>query len=312
MASALPNTGIKVLSSPRKRRFRREILKAYLFLLPILPFVLLFDYFPFMRTFIYSLSNVNSQGEIVRFAGLENFVDLLTRREFLNTLAVTFKFTAMYVPLAIVCPLLLAFIAAVRKPFSHISQLLFSIPMAVSMAAACLIFEQFFTRSGLLNDLLNFLGLLQNTTDIDWLKDKNWALPSLVLLSVWVNMGFDFMLMLAAVRNVPQDLTESAEIDGASWWRRAVSIVLPLISPTLFFVVCTQLVAGLTMVGPVMILTKGDPLGATSTLIYYVYTSGFRSMNYTLGSTASIIAFVITFIFLLLNFLYEKRRVVYE
>lgn len=312
MSGTLLDTNITMLTRSRKRRLRREILKAYLFLLPILPFVLLFDYFPFVRTFLYSLSKVNSQGEILRFAGLENYADLLSRKEFLNTLAVTFKFTAMYVPLAIMCPLLLALIAAVKKPFSHISQLLFSIPMAVSMAAACLIFEQFFARSGLLNDVLNSLGLLRNITGIDWLKDKTWALPSLVLLSVWSNMGFNFILMLAAVRNVPQDLLESAEIDGASWRRRAVGIILPLISPTLFFVICTQMIAGLTMVGPVMILTKGNPLGATSTLVYYVYTSGFRSMNYTLGSTASIITFVITFLFLLLNFLYEKKGVIYE
>ncbi|MNJ70985.1 sn-glycerol-3-phosphate transport system permease protein UgpA [compost metagenome] len=120
------------------------------------------------------------------------------------------------------------------------------------------------------------------------------------------------MLLLAAVRNVPQDLSESAVIDGAGYWTKTFKITIPMITPTLFFVVCTQIIVGLTAVAPVMILTQGGPLGSTSTLIYYVYTSGFRSLNYTLGSTASICAFLLTLVFLLVNFLYEKRGVVYE
>jgi sn-glycerol 3-phosphate transport system permease protein len=296
----------------KKSRHRKEMLKAYLFILPIIPFILVFDYFPFLRTFIYSFSSVNGQGKIIRFVGFDNYMNLFGRQEFINALLVTLKFTTMYVPLAIIFPLLLALIAAPKKPFSNASQLLYCIPMAVSMAVTCLIFEQFFDRSGLLNYLLNLLGLWQNTTDVNWLNDKTWALPSLVVPMVWTHMGFDFLLMLAAVRNVPQDLLESAEIDGASYWRKTFRITLPLITPTLFFVICTQIIVGLTMVAPVMILTKGGPLGATSTLIYFIYTSGFRSVNYALASTASICAFILTFIFLLFNFMFEKKGVVYE
>lgn len=125
-------------------------------------------------------------------------------------------------------------------------------------------------------------------------------------------MGFDFMLLLAAIRNVPQELSEAAVIDGAGYWKKTFNVTIPMITPTLFFVTCTNIVTGLTMVAPVMILTQGDPLGQTSTLTYYIYTAGFRSLNYTLGSTASIIAFLLTLVFLLVNFLYEKRGVVYE
>jgi len=295
-----------------KRRKRIQTFKAYLFLAPIIPFILAFDYFPFIRTFIYSLSTVNSRGEIVDFVGLQNYINIFGRKEFINSVLVTLKFTAMYVPLAIICPLLLALIASHKKPFSSVYQLLYSIPMAVSMAATCLIFENMLTRNGLLNYISNLLGFMSNSTDINWLGDATWALPSLVMVSVWTLMGFDFMLLLAAVRNVPQDLSESAVIDGAGYWTKTLKITIPMISPTLFFVTCTQIIVGLTTIAPVMILTHGDPLGKTSTLIYYVYTTGFRSLNYTVGSTASIIAFLLTLVFLLVNFLYEKRGVVYE
>jgi len=273
----------------------------------------MFSYYPFFKTFIYSLLTVNVRAEIKEFVGLKNYIEIFTRPDFVKSILVTFKFALMYLPLAVTIPLALALIANKKKPFSDLYQTLYALPMAVSMSAGCLIFEQFYQRkAGILNYMLNQLGLMQNTTDINWLNDKVWALPALVLIVVWLHIGFNFMLLLAAVRNVPQELIESAELDGAGYWSKTLKITLPMVSPTIFFVICTQTVAALTMSGPVMILTKGGPLNTTSTLIYYVYTTGFRSTNYSLGSTASIYAFLLTFFFLLINFLYEKKGVVYE
>lgn len=311
-STAKRKTSMPQLTQLAKRRKRIQTLKAYLFLAPIIPFILAFDYFPFLQTFIYSLSTVSSRGEIIKFVGLQNYIEIFSRKEFLNSIFVTLKFTAMYVPLSIICPLLLALIASQKRPLSNVYQLMYSIPMAVSMSATCLIFEYLLTRNGLLNHLLNLLGITSNSTGIDWLGNPTWALPSLVMISVWTLMGFDFMLLLAAIRNVPQELSEASVIDGAGYWKKTFNVTIPMITPTLFFVTCTNIVTGLTMVAPVMILTQGDPLGQTSTLTYYIYTAGFRSLNYTLGSTASIIAFLLTLVFLLVNFLYEKRGVVYE
>lgn len=296
-----------------KRRKFRSVLKAYLFLLPISIFVILFSYYPFLRTFIYSLSTVDVHGKIKKFVGFKNYVNIFSRPDFANSIIVTFKFTLMYVPLAVILPLGLALIAADKKPFSNVYQTLYALPMAVSMSAACLIFKQFYHRKvGIVNYLLNQMNLMRNITNIDWLNNERWALPSLAAITIWLDIGFSFMLLLAAVRNVPDELLEAADLDGAGYWRKTLNVTLPTISPTLFFIICIRIVSGLTMAGPVMILTKGGPLDTTSTLIYYVYTAGFRSNNYTLGSTASICAFLITFVFLLINFTYEKKGVVYE
>lgn len=290
-----------------------KILKPYLFVLPITIFTILFSYYPFLKTFIFSLSKVNARGEITKFVGLSNYIDIFTRGDFLNAVLISLKFVVMYVPFAVLIPFLLALISNRSKFLTRFYQTCYALPMAVSMSATCLIFEQLLHRRvGIFNYLLDQAGFYENMTAIDWLNNKTWALVAITLIMVWAHLGFNFMLLLAAVRNVPSELLEAASLEGASYWRKVFTIVIPSVSPTLFFVFCTQMIRGLTVTGPVMILTKGGPLGATSTMIYYVYTTGFRAGNYTLGSTASICSFLITFVFLLLNFMYEKRGVSYD
>lgn len=298
-------------AKPKKKLIK--ILKPYLFLLPITIFTIAFSYYPFIKTFILSLSKVNSKGQISKFVGLSNYVDILQRADFQNSILVSLKFVLMFVPLAVIVPFLLALIANRPKFMTRFYQTCFALPMAVSMSATCLIFEQLLHRRvGIFNYLLDQAGFYSNMTAIDWLNSKTWALPAIVLVMLWAGLGFNFMLLLAAVRNVSSELLEAASLEGAGYCRKVFTIVLPSVSPTLFFVFCTQMIRGLTMTGPVMILTKGGPLGSTSTMIYYVYTTGFRSGNYTIGSTASICAFLLSFVFLLLNFMYEKRGVKYD
>ena len=299
-------------TQPPKKKLVK-VLKPYLFILPILIFTVAFSYYPFIKTFIFSLSKVNAKGQITKFVGFSNYIDIVQRKDFQAAIVISLKFVLMFVPFAVLLPFLLALIANRPKFLTRFYQTCYALPMAVSMSATCLIFEQLMHRRvGIFNYLLDQVGFYNNMTVIDWLNNKTWALPAIALVTLWSGIGFNFMLLLAAVRNVPAELLEAASLEGAGYWRKVFTIVLPSVSPTLFFVFCTQMIRGLTMTGPVMILTKGGPLSSTSTMIYYVYTAGFRAGNYTLGSTASICSFIITFAFLLLNFMYEKKGVKYD
>lgn len=305
----------KAPADARRRMGKKRAagLKPYLFLLPIVFFSVAFSYYPFFRTVLYSLSVVNKSGDVVRWAGLKNYLGIFQREEFLNAIFVTLRFMLYYVPAAVILPFCLALMANRKKRLSAVYQTLYALPMAVSVSAACFIFKQLYHRKiGLVNYLLDSIGLMRDRTNIDWLNDKTWALPSLAVILIWIHIGFNFMLLLAAVRNVPQELLESADLEGCGYWRKVFHIVVPTVSPTLFFVICTQMIVGIMMNTPTMILTKGDPVNSTTTLIYYVYISGFRSGNYSLGSTASIVTFLLALIFLLFNFLYEKKGVVYD
>lgn len=313
MGSPDPAGRLRRLPGVSARERLQRALKPYLFVLPIVLLATAFSYYPFINTFVMSLCKVNSRAQITAFTGLKNYVSLFSRGAFQNALMVTFKFAAMYLPMAVLLPLGLALVARRKLPGSNAYQTLFAMPMAMSMAACSMVFKEIFKRkSGILNYVLTQFGFYANRTNINWLNDKTWTLPALALVQVWIHLGFNFMLLLAALRNVPQELLESADLEGAGYWRKVYHIMLPTVSPTIFFVVCTQMIAGLMMSGPVMLLTRGDPQNSTVTLIYFIYNSGFNSSNYALGSTASICAFLITFLFLLSNFLYEKKGVVYE
>lgn len=303
----------RALKVPASGKKWTQQLKPYLFLLPILFFAIAFSYYPFLRTILYSLCTVNKAGEITRFVGLKNYLGIFDREEFVNAIFVTFRFMLYYVPAAVILPFCLALIASRPKWLSGAYQTMYALPMAISVSAACYIFKQMLHRKiGLVNYLLESAGLMKDKTNIDWLNDKTWALPSLAVILIWIHIGFNFMLLLAAVRNVPDDLLESADLEGCGYWRKVFHIIIPISSPTIFFVVCTQMIAGIMMNAPTMILTKGDPVNSTTTLVYYVYISGFRSGNYSLGSTASIVTFLLALAFLLCNFIYEKKGVVYD
>lgn len=259
-----------------------------------------------------SLSKVSSYGEIRSYVGLYNYQKLFGREAFINSMFVTFRYTLMFLPLSIMIPLLLALLARQKRRGTAVYQTMFSLPMVMSTVAWCTVFSEMYrVKNGYMNYFLSFIGVYNNLTLIDWLNDKTWALPALTLIQLW-HVGFSFMLLLAALRNVPEEQLESVSLDGAGYWASVWHIMIPSISPTLFFLLCTNMIASLMMNGPVMILTSGGPQNTTTTLIYYIYSAGFSNSNYAMGSAASIVAFAITLAFTLFNFLYEKKGVVYQ
>ena len=287
-------------------------LKPFLFIFPIVFFATAFTYYPFVKTLAMSFSKVSSIGEIRSYVGFYNYEKLFGREAFINALLTTFRYTLMYLPLSIILPLLLALLARQKRRGSGMYQTMFSLPMVMSTVAWCTVFSEMYrVKNGFINYFLTQLGVYNNLTLINWLNDKTWALPALTLIQLW-HIGFSFMLLLAALRNVPEEQLESVTLDGAGYWASIWHIMLPSVSPTLFFLLCTNMISALMMNGPVLILTSGGPQNTTTTLIYYIYNAGFSNSNYAMGSTASVVAFAITLAFTLLNFLYEKKGVVYQ
>ena len=212
----------------RKKPFRQWV-KPYLFLLPILIFAVGFVYYPFFKTFLYSFSRVNFKGEITGFVGFENFRDLFSRRDFGIALKNTLKLTLLNVPITLVITIFLALLATRRRTGSALYETMFTLPMAVSMSAAALIFKV------LLNPTVGFVNHFFQL-NIGWYDDRNTALYGLLMLTVWMGIGFDFLLFLSAFRSIPKHLMEAAVIDGAGPGNRFWRIQLPLISPTVLYV----------------------------------------------------------------------------
>jgi sn-glycerol 3-phosphate transport system permease protein len=284
---------------------RRFSVKPYLFLLPMLLFAVGFVYYPFLKTCLQSVSTVNFRGEITGFAGFDNFAYLFSRREFSIALENTLKLMAINVPITVVITLGLAWLCSRPHPLHSVYETMFSLPMVVSMASISLIFKV------LLNPSVGWLNYALGL-DIGWYEDRHTAMSGILLLTIWMGIGFNFLLFLSAFRSLPPDMLGSAALDGAGKFRTLIRIQLPLISPTVLYVVCTNMIQAMMTNGPILILTQGGPSRSTTTLIYLMYTSGYASSNYSLAAAVSMAAFALTLLFSLLLFGMEKRKVHYQ
>lgn len=279
--------------------------RPYLYILPILLFAIGFVYYPFIKTFLYSFSTVNAKGIITGYAGLENFQYLFSRRDFKTALENTLKITAINVPVTVALTMGLALLASKKRRLSPVYETFFTLPMAIAMSAAAMIFKV------LLNPTVGFFNYALGL-DLGWYQSREHALYGILMLTVWMGIGFDFLLFLSAFRAVPEQLIEAGTIDGAGPLSRFFRIQLPLISPTVLFVALTNMVLAMMVSGPVIILTQGGPARSTTTLIFMMYNSGYGSANYSLSACVSLVAFALTFFLTLLAFSVEKRRVHYQ
>ncbi len=277
-----------------KRHKKREQARAYLYLFPILLFSVVFVYYPFLKTALFSVSTVNFMGEITGFSGLDNYRYLFSRREFSAALGNTLRLTAINVPLTLLIALCLGKLFSNSRPGNGLFQTLIASTMAVSMSAASMTFRV------LLNPTIGWLNAFLGI-GVRWYEDRNTALYGILMVTVWMGIGFGFLLFQAAFRNVDRSVVDSARLDGAGGMRILLLIELPLIRPTILYSVCTNTILALMTSGPVMIITKGGPSRATTTLIYLMYTTGYGSGNYAMAACIAIVSFFLTLLFTLVS-----------
>ena len=288
----------------RKRTFF-EIIEPYLYLLPVMCVFGLFVYFPFVRTTIMSLSIVNSMGEIVRFAGFRNYVQLFQSDAFWNSLWLTFNFTIRIVPMQILFGLILALLADNRRKKSSPIRVIFALPMAVSTACASIIWLLLFNAStGLVNYIIG--------RQINWLSNGPMALNMIVIVTCWLTMGVNFIYTYSGLQSVPSDLYESAAIDGASYFKMVRHITLPQITPTLFFLMITNTIGAFQTFTQVKLMTQGGPGDSTEVFAYAIYKAAFLSNRWGYACAQSIVFLLILLSISLIQFRFEKKGVFYQ
>ena len=230
---------------------------------------------------------------------------ILSYEKFVQAIFNTVWFVLLTVPISKVLGFLLALLANKKRKTSIFYETSFAIPMAMASSVTAMIFQLLYVPSlGFIN---GFFGI-----DVQWLTDPKVALIAIAIIQIWLSTGYAFIFMLSAVRSVPDDLIESADLEGATPFRKLISIYLPITSPTMFYLIITDLAYSMMMMGLVNILTDGGPFGATQTIMQYVYKQLSATGNYTNANPAAIIAFVMTFIVTMLGFAWEKKGVHYQ
>ena len=277
----------------------------YMYLIPSFLLFAVFVYFPFLKTIYLSFTLTNRRGEAVEFIGFENFTELFTSASFFNSLKITFKFSFMIIVPTILISLVLALLAYNKLKGNRVYELMFSLPMAIASAPAAMIWTMIFhPTSGIANVLLQ--------TEIRWLADPKYAIYAVAFVTIWLSLGINFIFLFTGLKSVPTELIESANIDGASYWKKVRYIIMPLLTPQLFFVLFLNLVGGFQAFGQIKLLTQGGPGDSTNVLVHAIYRDAFFNGRFEMASAQSIILFFIILSITMIQFAFEKRGVHYK
>jgi multiple sugar transport system permease protein len=277
---------------PGRARRRKQGLVAWLF---ALPFVLSFGTFmllPIVSSFVMSFTDFTSRDVqnplSVGFVGLDQYTDLFTNPQFLKSMRVTALFVIVGIPLTMIVAmgLAVALNSGINR-FRTAFRVGFYTPVVTSIVAVAVLWRFILQDDGLLNGLLGLVGI----NGPNWLNSTTWALPSLIFMAVWRNMGTLMIIFLAGLQAIPDEVKEAASIDGANAWTSFRRITLPLMRPTLLLGAVLLSVGYLQFFEEPFVMTKGGPLDSTLSISYFTYNQ-FGFGKYATASAASYILFV--------------------
>ena len=302
--------GKKKLSlKPVGKRIFKNV-EPYLYLIPAFALLLLFTYYPFVKNTVLSFFTVNKFREIKEFAGLANYIRVLTDETFLQAIGNTLVFVITTVPVSIVIGPALALLAKKRRKTASVYEAMYALSMAISVSVVAMIFQFAFNPS---------MGIINKVTglDISWLTDPKTALKAIILIQIWENVGYNFIFLLSALRGMSEEIIESAKVDGATGIRLLTKIILPMISPTLLFLLMKDIAYAMTTCSFTLILTypvfhNGGPNGTTEMIMSYVYGKGIAGTNYNAAFAATTVGFVLAAVMMILSLILEKRKVNYQ
>lgn len=300
------------LALARKRKLRRTM-TAFMLLSPALVILLWFTYYPALYVFRLSFFDWDLISPNQIFVGLENYARLFSAdSDFWPSLWRTLEYGLIYIPLTLLVSLILALGLNRIRHFQGFFQSLYFIPSVTSIAVLSVVWSLIFNpQIGPLNHALGLIGIPQANLP-QWLNDPALAIPSLAVMGAWQSMGFNTLLLIAGLRNIPRAFYEAAEVDGAGRWRLFRSITLPLLSPVLFFVLFMLMINSFRVFGVVAIMTRGRPLGSTNVLLYFIYQQGFRYFDAGLASAASWIVFMLVLAVAMVQTRLGERKVFYQ
>ncbi len=281
---------------------------AWAFLGPSLLILGVFIFYPMIKTLYLSLFLTNTVGKPTVFVGISNYINLLTSADYLSSLGVTLFYVFAVTIITIALGLVLANLASKRLPGIGLFRTLFSATMGVSVSVAAIFWLFIFNPS---TGFLSLVSTWMHLPQIPWLTDPTAAMWAVIITTVWMNLGFTFLILLGAMSSVPTTLYEAANIEGASSRFQFFHITIPSISPTLFFVSIITLIESFKSFGLIDLMTKGGPTNATNMLVYRIYKDAFYSGNYAQASAESIILTIIIALFTLLQFKVLEKRVNY-
>lgn len=280
-------------------------LAPYLFLLPNMAIFAMFVIYPAFNGFNMSLYESNN-GRTFRWVGLDNYSRILTDAEFWDVARNTAVYAVAFVVLSAAISLAVAAMVNVHKRGKTFFRAVFFIPVLVSPVVVGLIWNWMLERqNGVVNQALGAIGIPQ----IPWLVDDTWAMVAIILVGIWMQMGFYMLILLAGLQAIDPALYEAARMDGANWWQQFRSITVPMLQPSLVVVVVLATIHGFQSFDFIWTLTGGGPVGATTLMVQFIYENGFQSpIRYGIATAGGVLLFLVVFSLTVINWLISRRR----
>jgi len=292
--------------------FQKELknwLAALPFLLPSIIVFTVFIFIPLIRSIVLSMYGTNPIGQMTSFVGLKYYQRLFTSDQFINSLTVTLKFVLYTVPGVILLGLILSTLGNIRLKGISVFRILFSLTIAISGATAALLFMFLYHPIlGIFNYLLSLIGV----SAIPWLIDPKWALIAVAIPRIWLGTGFATVLLLAGMQGIPEEYYEAAKIDGAGFWQGWRLITVPLLTPSLFFLLVVTTLNAFQTFTEVNVLTNGGPINSTEVMVQSIYRSFYFNGQYGYASAQALVLFVIIMALTIIQFGVLEKKVNYE
>ena len=289
---------------------KKENIAGYTFIIPYVLLFIVFTGLPFLCSILFSVTNVTyiSKLDNFKFVGIANFIKIFKTPEIMASLGRTFVYSLVYVPVIMILGFLLAVIVNKGVYFKNVIRGMVFLPYVSNMVAVAVIFKLLLGTSGPLFQVMKMLGV-ENPPLL--LLSTKYALPTVALISVWKGLGLNMITYLGALQNVPAELDEAAQIDGATRLQRIKNVLLPMLSPTTFFLLISSIITSLQNFTVIQALTEGGPGQSTTVMSLSIVRSAFVQNNTSLASAQAIIVFIIVMIITIIQWRGQQKWVNY-
>ncbi|WP_294374787.1 carbohydrate ABC transporter permease [uncultured Clostridium sp.] len=283
--------------------------RPYIMITPAIVIFLVFSIYPILYMGYLSFNEWDLINPVKTFVGLDNFMALFKDETFLKVVKNSVIYMLITVSATMILGILMALFLSRNTKINKILQSVTFAPYIVSMVSVAFIWKWIMDSDyGLLNYLLSFIGI----DSINWLHDEKTALLSLCIISIWKSIGYNAIVILSALKAVPQYIYEAAQLDEGKPLKVFFKITLPMISPSLFFLTIMNIISSFKVFEPIALITEGGPLNSTNTLVYYIYEYGFKLNKIGYASAAGVVLFAIIGVLTIIYFKMLSRKVHYR
>ncbi len=301
----------KKVKLKKTKQNRNEFFWGWLFILPTVFGLLVLNIIPIFQTIYQSFFKTGAFGKGNIFVGLDNYKKLIADDSIWQALINTFKYAIVEVPLSIAIAIVLAVFLNRKMRGRTLFRTIYFLPMVAAPAAVAMVWRWLYNSEfGLLNHLLNSIGL----SSVNWISNPKFGFVSIAMVGVWSVIGYNMVLFLAGLQEIPHDYYEAAEIDGASGIREFFSITLPLISSTMFFVTVTRIISALQVFDSIFMMMDrtNQALPKTQSLVYLFYRYSFVESNKGYGSAIVMLLLLVIMIVTIIQMKLQKKWVNYN